>query len=789
MAARSLGMAVAVAYVFAATCLGHAQSFAAANVLNIVLPAPEPAEKAAFQQLLTQAGQPMQIGFGRPVPAPFHADVQPFLHWAEGPDGSATAAFTVTSPDARALRLGIDPAGLVQGTELYFYGVASPAQEFGPVALRDVSIAPTGDAPHGLYWSPVIEGETIRVVLRHPGPPGSRNIVVGIPAVSHLLYSPLTDHPKIGEAGSCNIDVRCSDASDAIRSATAKVVFTDAGTTFLCTGTLLNDNDPDSFIPYFLTANHCIDTQSVASTINTFWFFERASCGGDLASVVQRAGGGELLATRTDSDFTFIQLNDEIGSIPGMWFVGWDANPLATPASVVAVHHPGGDLKKWSRGTHTGFANFAGDVNGTGAYERVVWSQGVTEGGSSGGALFDASDRVRGQLKGGSSSCSNPSAPDYYGRFDVSFPFVRQWLNEGATALASGAVITDSVAQGQWKDYKITSIAGGQVNVELFNLSQDADVYVRAGSRPTRTQYDCRPFLSGTASESCTISTPGGGASYIAVRGFAAGVTSFTLRATTTDVSLVAAVLPGSRSVQVNDTATAFATMLAIGPGTGTGCAIAPTNAPAGTVFVYQQTNAANVPIGTPNTPATIPGGSAQSFVIAVTPGQPFAAEDLHFSFDCTNTNPAPDAPGVNTLLLSASATPTPDIVALGATLTNDGIVNIPGAAGTGIFSVASVNVGVSSSIVVTADTGSAALPVTLALCQTNPQSGGCINPAVPGPSATVQINAGETPTFGLFVQGHGNVPFAPAVNRVFVRFRTPGGATVGATSAAVRTQ
>ena len=108
-------------------------------------------------------------------------------------------------------------------------------------------------------------------------------------------------------------------------------------------------------------------------------------------------------------------------------------------------------------------------------------------------------------------------------------------------------------------------------------------------------------------------------------------------------------------------------------------------------------------------------------------------------------------------LLFSASATPVPDIVALAATLTNDGIVNIPGANGTGAFAVATVNVGVSGSITASADTGSAALPVNILLCQTNPATGQCISAI--GPSVTTQINANATPTFAIFVQGDGAVP------------------------------
>jgi hypothetical protein len=735
----------------------------------------------------------MPIGFGRPLPAPFVADVQPFLQWVREQDGSMRAAFTVSSPGARAVRLGIDTTGLLDGTEFYFFGVDSPEQEFGPTAVEAMRMGAKteGDkTARGLYWSPVIEGETIRVLVRLGSPPTGQQMVVTIPTVSHLVRSLLTSDEKIGEAGSCNIDVRCSSASDVIRAATAMLVFTDGGTTFLCTGTLLSDNDPDSVIPYLLTANHCINNQRAASTLNTFWFFERVACGSsELAQVVQEVNGGELLATGTGSDFTLIQLNDDVGSVPGIALAGWDSSPLGASTTMVSVHHPSGDVKKWSSGTHMGFSDYLGNVNGAGAFERVVWSMGVTEGGSSGGALFDASDRVRGQLKGGLSSCASPSAPDYFGRFDLSFPSVRQWLSEGATPLTSDNAVSDSVQQGHWKNYKIVAAAGGQLGVELSGLSQDADLYVRAGSSPTRTRFDCRSFLAGQASDSCLVATGAAGVYYIGVYGFAAGTTAFTLRATVASASLVAAVLPGSRAVQVNHPATAFATILASGSGTATGCAITPTNAPAGTAFTYQQTNAANVPVGAPNTPATIPAGGAQSFVISLVPSQPFGATEVHFAFDCANTFPSADFPGVNTLLLTSSATPTPDIVALGATPTNDGIVNIPGVMGTGVFAVASVNVGAGSAIMVTADTGAAPLPVALALCQTNPVSGVCINPTTPGLSATLQINAGETPTFALFAQGQGTVPFSPAVNRVFVRFRTLSGAIVGATSAALRTQ
>ena len=154
---------------------------------------------------------------------------------------------------------------------------------------------------------------------------------------------------------------------------------------------------------------------------------------------------------------------------------------------------------------------------------------------------------------------------------------------------------------------------------------------------------------------------------------------------------------------------------------------------------------------------------------------------------DCANTAPAPLTVGLNTLLFSASATPVPDIVALAATINNDGIVNIPGPTGTGVFAVATVNVGVGATITASADTGAASPPVSISLCETNPATGQCVSPI--GPSVTTTINANATPTFGIFVTGSGPVPFDPAGNRIFVRFKDAGGVTRGATSVAVRTQ
>ncbi len=249
---------------------------------------------------------------------------------------------------------------------------------------------------------------------------------------------------------------------------------------------------------------------------------------------------------------------------------------------------------------------------------------------------------------------------------------------------------------------------------------------------------------------------------------------------------LVASVLPSSRSVQVGQTATAYATIINAGTATGTACSIAPaTTVPA--TFTYQTTNPANnAATGAVNTPVDIGPGVAQSFVITLTPTAAIAPTAVSFNFTCANSAAATPSTGVNDFLLSASATPVPDVVALAATAKNDGILHIATNTASAAFAVAAANVGATGALTVSADTGSTGVPLSLTICQTDPVSGQCLAP--PAASVNPTINAGGTPTFGIFGTGSGAIPFSPATNRVFVRFKDNTGAVRGTTSVAVET-
>lgn len=88
--------------------------------------------------------------------------------------------------------------------------------------------------------------------------------------------------------------------------------------------------------------------------------------------------------------------------------------------------------------------------------------------------------------------------------------------------------ITDvSGASGSWSHYYLDVPAGmSSLDVQMSGGSGDADLYVRRGTQPTTSAYDCRPYKNGN-NESCSVSNPAEDRYYISVRGYSAfsGVT------------------------------------------------------------------------------------------------------------------------------------------------------------------------------------------------------------------------------------------------------------------------
>lgn len=93
--------------------------------------------------------------------------------------------------------------------------------------------------------------------------------------------------------------------------------------------------------------------------------------------------------------------------------------------------------------------------------------------------------------------------------------------DDGGTALTNGVAKTGlSAGTGSALNYTLAVPTGtSSVTIAISGGTGDADLYVKAGSAPTDSSYDCRPYKSGN-SETCTISSPSAGTYYVRVKAY-----------------------------------------------------------------------------------------------------------------------------------------------------------------------------------------------------------------------------------------------------------------------------
>jgi Zn-dependent metalloprotease len=93
----------------------------------------------------------------------------------------------------------------------------------------------------------------------------------------------------------------------------------------------------------------------------------------------------------------------------------------------------------------------------------------------------------------------------------------------GTTALTKGVPVTgQSGSSGSSLNFSLAVPAGASnLTFTMSGGSGDADLYVKFGSAPTDSSYDCRPYKSGN-SESCTFASPQTGTYYVRIKGYSA---------------------------------------------------------------------------------------------------------------------------------------------------------------------------------------------------------------------------------------------------------------------------
>lgn len=550
--------------------------------------------------------------------------------WVTQKDGSLRWSREIASPGALTLDFHFSKLQLPTGAALVIRGV-------GKGNAR--SISADALSGNGEFWSPYVLGEKATLEVTVPAALRDK-LVLELSSVTHGYRGLFEAAGGLEKSGSCNVDTVCP-AGDTWRDqidAVGHYTFSQGSSSYVCTGTLVG-NTALTTTPYFLTANHCVSTATVAGTIVVYWNYQSATCrtpgssasGSPLSKTIatHSQSGTTLIATNAASDFALLRLNANVPAAANPYFSGWDVTGT-TPTSAAGIHHPAGHEKRIAIEDQALQVSAYGGGTGTTHWRVVDWDQGTTEGGSSGSGLWNQSKHLVGQLHGGSAACGN-NLSDYYGRLSVSwsgagtdatrlnthlapsssattlngyrsggsgnvaptanYSFTvsgltasfsdsstdsdgsiasRSWnFGDGTTSTATNPsktysaagtytvtlTVTDNGAATNATSKSVTvtattppptggtltkgvavtglaATAGNALNYTLavpagstnltFTMSGgtgDADLYVRFGSAPTDTVYDCRPYLGGNA-ETCTIATPSAGTYHVRVKAF-----------------------------------------------------------------------------------------------------------------------------------------------------------------------------------------------------------------------------------------------------------------------------
>lgn len=253
-------------------------------------------------------------------------------------------------------------------------------------------------------------------------------------------------------ADACQVDVACSEILgwEEQRDAVVRYTFEINGSTFLCSGAVINNTSNDCK-PYILSANHCGEPTSSSDIANNVWYFnyQRPTCSpGNTTpyngALSQTMTGGFFRASSelgihpaanvsqvSGSDFLLIELGQTIPSSFNAFYSGWNRGSSSS-SSGVSIHHPAGDEKKISTYS-TPLVSITYNGGWSGAHWEVLWDStthghGVTEGGSSGSPIFNSNNYLIGHLSGGSSYCNATDETDLYGKMN------KAWDQDGNNA-------------------------------------------------------------------------------------------------------------------------------------------------------------------------------------------------------------------------------------------------------------------------------------------------------------------------------------------------------------------
>lgn len=542
----------------------------------VVLPSAVIAEAesiARLQQWNDNGNTPPRIGFRRILPQPVEVQLatqgnmaitrhQPEAVSIVRGSGNLVWSTEVRVAEAHSFRLHLSDVDLAPGTRLWIYGPDTEPVEFGTELI----------GPDGDIWTPTVFGDIgfLEVELSD-----GQHARFNIKDLVENLSQDLIGASLLGtgiQSPACIRDATCTTSStfpdiDAARKAVAHLEFVSSGDSYVCSGGLLNDDDVEGFIPYLLTANHCLSTQSEVASLEAYWDYRTSSCNGPPPSLgsLSRSLGGTLLATGTASDFSFIRLN----SVPsGRWYLGWNPNTSVIAAGVkifrVSHPYPDGEFEPRPQSYSQTTVNLTSPECVGGDRPQFIYSNpadGAVAGGSSGSPAIIAGGYVVGQLYGSCPGIDDSCTETHRvtdGAFSTTYHRVRQWLRPaGAPPVANFTFSPANPTVGQ--PVSFTDTSSGNVTSWFWDF----------GDRTTSTTKNPTHAYTSAGNYTVTLTASGESGSASSTRQLTVTGQSFGCVANTTTLCLNSGRFRVSATWRKNDGSTGPGTAVPLTSDTG----------------------------------------------------------------------------------------------------------------------------------------------------------------------------------------------------------------------------
>jgi hypothetical protein len=343
---------------------------------------------------------------------------------ADPVNGGQLWRYAVKSPNALSLQLEFSTFYIPLGAKLFIYN-SDYSKVFGAFTKQNV----TDDSTFVVALFP--DNELI-IEYFEPSDVEFKGVVrLGYIGQAYKEMSSLAS-----EADSLYININCREGKDWQNEKHAVCLFSfrEGKSTYICSGSLINNSANDG-TPYFLTANHCVSTNTVAGTVVAYFNFEKIGCDGETQSA-QTLSGATLLSTGSESDYSLLQLKSLPPASYKPFYAGWTLVDYSSNSA--GIHHPEGLEKKISFSNDSAFTypyeiNWNdGNTTPANTHWYVFFNKGQVAGGSSGSPLFNPDKKIIGQLHGGDSLNS------FYGKLNYSWENNNTGFNTLLYYLAKG---------------------------------------------------------------------------------------------------------------------------------------------------------------------------------------------------------------------------------------------------------------------------------------------------------------------------------------------------------------